>query len=214
MSITAVILCGGQGTRLRPVIGDLPKCLAPVAGKPFLCYILDQLHATRIEKVALCTGYKGKEVEDFFGPNYAGLPLVYSHETEPLGTGGALRHALPLLDSDPVLVLNGDTFCKFNLEYADKLLNAPPFLTFSMNRSGVILYHQNRDTSSGVRLVRKKLIERIPEGCVDLDQWVTTWSGHHLHVGRVVGDFPFHDIGTPEGYAGAEEFLRQQGVIT
>lgn len=194
MTITAAVLCGGQGTRLRPVIGDLPKCLAPVAGKPFLNYLLEHLHRWSIEKVVLCTGYGGQQIEDFYGPDYAGMPLLYSREDEPLGTGGALRQALPLLDSDPVLVLNGDTFCKFDLTWL--LQDRKPEYGGSS-----ILFDVDRNT--GVRLISRTCIERMPkETTFDLDEYL-------LGSGRQ----SFIDIGTPEGYAGAEAFLRQQGVI-
>src|SRR5215831_6990757 len=112
---TAVILVGGLGTRLRPVVADRPKVLALVHGRPFLAYVLDQLVVAGVQRVVLCTGYLGEQVQAVFGRQYGSLALVYAHEPAPLGTAGALRHALPLIDSDPVLVLNGDSYCDVNL---------------------------------------------------------------------------------------------------
>ena len=92
-STTAVLLAGGLGTRLRSVVDDRPKVLAPVAGRPFLSYLLDQVGAAGIRRVVLCTGYLGDQIRTVFGDTYEEIDLVYSHETEPLGTGGALRLA-------------------------------------------------------------------------------------------------------------------------
>lgn len=110
-TLTATILVGGMGTRLRPVIADRPKVLAPVNGRPFLFFLLDWLGAAGVRRVVLCTGYRGDLVEAELGSSYQGLELQYSCEGTALGTGGALCRALPLLNSDPVLVLNGDSFC-------------------------------------------------------------------------------------------------------
>ena len=103
--ITAAILAGGQGTRLRPVLADRPKVLAEVMGRPFLSYLLDQLSSAGARKVILCTGYMGDMVQEVYGGTYKSLHLLYSREDEPLDTGGALRLALPLIDSDCVLVM-------------------------------------------------------------------------------------------------------------
>ena len=113
--VTAAILAGGLGTRLRSVVADRPKVLAEVRGRPFLMYLLDQLAAAGLRCVVLCTGYLGEQVQAAFGDSYGSLQLVYSQEPESLGTAGALRLALPLFKSDSVLVLNGDSFCDINL---------------------------------------------------------------------------------------------------
>ena len=108
---TAVLLAGGAGSRLRSVIDDRPKVLAEVCGRPFLEYLLDQRVKWRIRDVVLCTGYLAEQIEAYFGMTYRSLRLRYSREIIPLGTAGALRLALPLVRSDTVLVLNGDSFC-------------------------------------------------------------------------------------------------------
>lgn len=113
--ITAVVLAGGLGTRLRPVVADRPKVLAEVNGRPFLDYLLDQLTAAGIRRIVLCTGYMAETVRSLLGTRYGDAELEYSVESELLGTGGALRLALPLLASDPVLVLNGDSYCDVDL---------------------------------------------------------------------------------------------------
>jgi len=95
--LTGAILAGGLGTRLRSVVSDRPKVLALVRGQPFLAYLLDQLGEAGIRRVVLLTGYKGEQIEETFGSRYGNIQLEYSAETEPLGTAGALRLALPKL---------------------------------------------------------------------------------------------------------------------
>ncbi len=119
--MTAVILAGGAGTRLRSVVADRPKVMALVNGRPFLSYLLDELARFGIRHVVLCTGYMAQTIEAEFGAAYGPIHLEYSRETTPLGTGGGVRLALPLLKSDPILILNGDSFCKADLNrYLDE----------------------------------------------------------------------------------------------
>jgi NDP-sugar pyrophosphorylase family protein len=114
--IPVAVLAGGLGTRLRPVVADRPKPLALVAGRPFLAYLLDDLAAAGVQRVVLCTGHLGEMVEQVLGDSYRGLTLSYSCETQPLGTGGALRAAWSQIAADRVLVLNGDSLCGADLE--------------------------------------------------------------------------------------------------
>ena len=112
---TALILSGGLGTRLRSVVADRPKVLALVAGQPYLAHLLDKLVKTGLRRVVLCTGYGADQVRAEFGARYRELDLEYSEEPEPLGTGGALRLALPQVESSTLLVLNGDSYCDADL---------------------------------------------------------------------------------------------------
>jgi histidinol-phosphate phosphatase family protein len=114
-AFTALVLVGGFGTRLRAVLPDLPKPLAPVGGEPFLCRLLDQLAQAGCRLAILCTGYRGAEIEREFGHEHGGMPLRYSAETVPLGTAGALRLALAQCDDAAVLVSNGDSYCDVDL---------------------------------------------------------------------------------------------------
>lgn len=107
----AVILVGGLGTRLQSIVSDIPKPMAPVNGKPFLEFILDQLvKSDVVTKIILCTGYKGDVITEHFGSAYKNIPIVYSHETEPLGTGGAVAQAMAFVSGESFLLLNGDTY--------------------------------------------------------------------------------------------------------
>lgn len=110
--VPAVILCGGLGTRLRSTVFDRPKGLAPVAGRPFLQYLLGQLRFAGIRQVTLCIGYKAEIVRATFGDGAAlGLALTYAEEREPLGTAGALKHAESYVTRSPFLMFNGDSIC-------------------------------------------------------------------------------------------------------
>src|SRR5262245_29284658 len=110
IDIPALILVGGLGARLRSALTDRPKALAPVDGRPFLAFLLGQLPAAGIRRVVLCTGYRAHQVEETFGSRYGDLALTYSREETPLGTGGALRLAVPRMDAERFLVLNGDSY--------------------------------------------------------------------------------------------------------
>ncbi|EQD41925.1 D-glycero-d-manno-heptose 1-phosphate guanosyltransferase, partial [mine drainage metagenome] len=108
----AIILAGGLGTRLRSEVRDLPKVLAPVAGRPFIAYILDQLAQQSFSRVILATGYRADQVEAVLGTRWGPLILEYSREDEPLGTGGAIREALRHCRTGRVAAINGDTYLK------------------------------------------------------------------------------------------------------
>ena len=113
---TAIILAGGLGTRLRDTVPDLPKPMAPVAGRPFLAHQMDHWIAQGINRFVLSVGYRAVAISNHFGDRYRGVPIEYSAETSPLGTGGAIVLAATRLHSDePALILNGDTYFDVDL---------------------------------------------------------------------------------------------------
>lgn len=105
----AIILAGGFGTRLRSVVSDVPKPMAPVQGKPFLHYVLQYLKKQGIDSVILSVGYMHEKITAHFGERYEEVSISYSVESQPLGTGGAIRQALRHAEGEYVLVVNGDT---------------------------------------------------------------------------------------------------------
>lgn len=111
----AIVLAGGLGTRLRGVVDDVPKPMAPVQGRPFLAFVLDQLAHAGFETSILAVGYRHEAIRSYFGENYRGLTLRYSVEREPLGTGGAIRLACSQTSLRDVFVLNGDTYVELEL---------------------------------------------------------------------------------------------------
>lgn len=116
----AIILAGGLGTRLQSVVNDVPKCMAKVAGRPFLEYILDYLLDEGITHCVLSVGYLKDVIIKHFGKNYKAISLDYAIEAEPLGTGGAIKFASQYLNKDHCYILNGDTFFKVSLEQFHK----------------------------------------------------------------------------------------------
>lgn len=111
----AIILAGGLGTRLQPVLGNTPKPMALINGKPFLHYIFQYLRFYQIPRVILSVSPLSRSIEEHFGKNYLGIELLYSYENEPLGTGGGVKLALQKCNADTVLVLNGDTLFSVDL---------------------------------------------------------------------------------------------------
>lgn len=226
---TAAILAGGLGTRLRSAVADRPKVLAEVQGRPFLAYLLEQLEAAGVREAVLCTGYLGQRIRDLFGDTYQGLRLVYSQEGSPLGTGGALRSALDLLRSDTLLVMNGDSYCEVDLRplwtwHKDKRAEATLVLAevadaqrygrVFVDAAGRVLSFEEKGPlggrgwiSAGIYIFGRRTLEGIPaNGMVSLEREVfSAWVGHGLYGYRSSGRFL--DIGTPEDYANAQEFL-------
>lgn len=112
----AIILAGGFGTRLRHVVSDVPKPMAPVCGRPFLEYLLDHLNQYHFDHVILSTGYLHDKIEQHFGTSYQGVAIDYAFEDHPLGTGGGILNALSCCSSDSVAVINGDTMFRVDFE--------------------------------------------------------------------------------------------------
>ncbi len=227
--VTAAILAGGLGMRLRGVVTDRPKVLATIRGRPFLAYLLDQLVAAGIRGAVLCTGYMGDQVRDVLGKSYKALRLAYSQESAPLGTAGALRLALPLLNSNPVLVLNGDSYCaadlkQFWLWHRTRRANATLLLTrmsdtarygrVQVSSDGTVTHFDEKGRengpgwiNAGVYLLNSELILEVPENsAVSLEREIfPTWIGRGLYGFQ--SEAVFLDIGTPEAYASAEPFF-------
>jgi len=117
--ITAVVLCGGLGTRLQEVLPNKPKVLAEINGVPFIYYLLGKIEKTGCRNVILCTGHLAEQVESLLGNKYRELTIVYSKESNPMGTGGALLNAEQYIATNYALVMNGDSFveCDFRDYY-------------------------------------------------------------------------------------------------
>jgi NDP-sugar pyrophosphorylase family protein len=229
------ILAGGLGTRLRQAVADRPKVLAPVAGRPFLCYLLDQLIRWAIDEVVLLVGHRAGQVRAALGESYQGIRLVYSVESTPLGTAGAVRLALPHFRAGHLLLLNGDSFCDFDLpslcQMHDEraagatlaLCEVPDTARFGRVRqdSGgrVVCFEEKGDSSgagwinAGVYLLRRDLIGAIAPGrplSLERDLFPGWVQSGQVWGQRTSGRFL--DIGTPTSYAQAEAFFAGQGV--
>jgi len=226
---TAIILAGGLGTRLRPVLPATPKVLAPVGGRPFLTWLLDQLATFGMKRAVLCTGHKGDEVENAIGPRHGPLAIVYSREHEPLGTGGALRQAALALDAELVLALNGDSYCGYDLGalaavrathpragvvLLAEVADARSYGRVDVDASGRVLAFREKDEAAeaglinaGVYLLDVAALRGLPaRRPLSLEREVfPTWTDGRLY--GCVAPGPFIDIGIPGRYKIAHGIL-------
>lgn len=223
----AVILAGGLGTRLRPVVEDAPKAMALVDGRPFLEYLLAQLRSNGFGRALICAGFMSEAIESHFGDGSRwGLELEYSVESEPRGTGGALKLAEPRLAGDVWLLMNGDSLFDISLQdlVAAHVLR-PSLVTIALAHvadgqrygrvtcgpDGVITAFTEKtdaDTpgliNSGLYIIERPLLDLIPaDRPVSLEREVIPQL-----VGRDVRGQPidgyFIDIGVPEDYVRAQ----------
>lgn len=157
MITEAIILAGGFGTRLKGVISDIPKPMAPVANKPFLEYLIKNLHRQGITRVILAVGYKHEIITDCFGAYFEGVEIDYAIENEPLGTGGAISFAMEKLHGDKAFVLNGDSFIHVDLKafYNFCLLEKASF--------GIVLKEMVNFDRYGTVVLSAKRIEAFKE---------------------------------------------------
>ncbi len=225
----ALILAGGLGTRLAPVLPGIPKVLAPVAGQPFLKLLLQELRRNGIKRVVLSVGYKAELVREHLGDSFAGIELEYAVEVKPLGTGGAARASMALANTDPVFVLNGDTFVE--LEYAAMLARhqkAGADISLAVTRVGdssrygaivisrdhrVIAFGEKSQAgpgyiSAGVYLMSRDVFApyRLPES-FSLEQDFLSPYVQQLRPLAFETSGRFIDIGVPEDLARAQREL-------
>jgi D-glycero-alpha-D-manno-heptose 1-phosphate guanylyltransferase len=217
----AVILAGGEGARLKEVISDIPKPMAPVADRPFLEYLVMQLMRGGIGDIIFSTGYRKEVVKSYFGTGEKwGVRFSYSEEDVPLGTGGALKNALDLLDSGPVIVLNGDSFLGVDLRkliafHKSKNASAVICLAFmedasrygrvEIDREDRVLHFAEKSAgppgfiNGGVYIFNKEILASIPAGKVSLETEVLpVLVGKGLYGMQTKGFF--RDIGIPADY--------------
>ena len=222
----AVVLAGGFGTRLAHLVPDVCKPMAPVAGRPFLRYVLDQLAAEGFRRVVIADGYRREQIESFFGETYRGLEIIYSPEDEPLGTGGAARRALSLCEGEVVFVLNGDTYldCDYcAMEDAlvegvhavlavKRLRDFDRYGTIGLAPDGSIdVFNEKRPCAdgiinAGVYLVRRRVLSAMPERFSLELAWLEALAGTGKLRAVPCGG-TFIDIGVPEDYERAQSLL-------
>lgn len=220
----ALVLAGGLGTRLRGVVDSVPKPMAEVAGRPFLEHLVAQLVSQGVRDIVLSTGYRGEVVEAHFGDGARfGARIAYSRESEPLGTGGAVKLAAPLLGADPFVVMNGDSFADVDIRVLARaheargavatlaLVEVPEvgrYGAVEVDRDGTILAFvekggasRSRLVNAGVYVLGEDLLSRIPPGRkVSLEQEIFPTLVGGPFLGIAAGGGFFIDIGVPEDY--------------
>ena len=232
---TAAVLAGGAGTRLRPVLNNRPKALAPIDGRPVLFFVLDQLVSSGADRIVLCTGHLGDQIREAVGDRYRDCPVMYSHETFPLGTAGALRAAMLCADADLWLVANGDSYIAVSLadfvswyrqgQHNGALLmtwveDTSRFGTVELSPTGLIRRFHERGLpvpgwiNAGVYLLPRARIETLPEQvCLSLErETLPKWAEQEGLAAHCV-KAPFIDIGTPESLSKAAQFLATATVV-
>lgn len=222
----AIVLVGGLGTRLRAVVSDVPKPLAPVAGRPFLAWLLDAYAAAGLRRVVLATGYRSGQVEAAVGRAWQGMEVAYSREDQPLGTGGAIRQAIDLVHATGgVHLANGDTFLRYDpaaLESATRdagvALGIALATVDDVGRYGAVEVDRGRVSGfrekggSGPGLINAGSYFLSRDGFAGLPQ-ERTWSFEERvllpwsargDVAAFLATSDFIDIGVPEDYARAQ----------
>lgn len=230
----AVILAGGLGIRLGDMTLSTPKGMLPFGGKPFLHHVIRLLKNQGIRDLVICIGYLGEKVRDFFGDGHsAGVSIRYSEEGEKLlGTGGALKQALNLLDSD-FLVLNGDTYLPIDYHEVAKEFSR------AGRKTMVVVYNNKVDTlvrnnialdsnqmvvrydkkgispglsyvDAGVIMLRKEALAYIPEGItVSIEDGIYGPLMEQGELAAFVTGQRFYDIGTPEQRSVFEKLVKE-----
>ena len=232
MNLVAIILAGGFGTRLQSVVNDVPKPMAPVAGRPFLEWVLDYCLENGIHEAILSVGYKSDIIIQHFGNEYKGIQIKYAIEKEPLGTGGAIRYAMEMLEDDRnCLILNGDTLFKSNInmlfnafqeEEADLIVSLRRM--FDFDRYGVVELDKNNRIISfqekkhceeglingGVYIVNSNLIKNLfPK--IETFSFEKDFMERYVEQLKFVGieqSGYFIDIGIPEDFEKANNDLK------
>ncbi|MBQ8702893.1 MAG: nucleotidyltransferase family protein [Bacteroidales bacterium] len=223
----AIILAGGFGTRLRTVVSDVPKPMAPVAGRPFLSYLLDDLSRQGYRHVVLATGYLHEKVEACYGNEYGGMAVDYARELSPLGTGGAIVNGLQHCSEERITVLNGDTL--FHVDHTPLLQadhagcrlalllryvpDAGRYGAVETDGKGLVTAFREKDPTAGAGLINagiyrmhRSLLDNYPAGQqFSFEKEVLQPLREPVHAYALDGYFI--DIGVPDDYRRAQTEL-------
>jgi NDP-sugar pyrophosphorylase family protein len=229
-----VILCGGKGTRLQPITDECPKPLVPVDGRPFLSHLLERLEVEGVEEVILSTGYLADQVDAFVERTHWGFSLRTVREKKPLGTGGALRHVADEAGLGTFVAMNGDTLFGGSVDRLVQFHDVQNVAasialvqTDRPDRYGRVRFDTNSEAitgfeekqagiegtvwiNAGAYVLTSSVWGAIPAGrTVSLEREVfPEWIGQGL-FGCRFPDADFLDIGTPDDYRKADEWLTQ-----
>mgnify|MGYP001599546951 FL=1 len=231
MKFDVTILAGGLGTRLSSVVSDVPKPMAPVCGVPFLDHILKRLPLANIGRLILAVGHKYEVISDYYGESYKDVPIVYSIEEKPLGTGGGIGLAMKHVQEPTVLILNGDT-C-FDLDYesfwqqhseSGKLMtialkqvqNPDRYGTVLLQEDTIVRFEEKKEglatglINGGVYWAQKELIDHLPKKeKYSFEEEILQVLVKQEHFGGCISKELFIDIGIPEDYERAQTIFAE-----
>ncbi len=229
-NLPVIILAGGFGTRLQHVLENVPKPMAPINGRPFLALLLDYLDEEGIRKVILATGHKAEVIQSFFGYSYKGLSLCYSHEENPLGTGGAILQAFDSYDLSEAIVLNGDTFFPvslsrlyyFHRQFEGSVTVAMKYMR-NFARYGTIswtpknkiekfnekLPQKEGFINGGIYVVNKKIFASLRKECFSFEKEILESTDSLNFYGLPFSEY-FIDIGVPDDYTAFQQEQKKQ----
>jgi D-glycero-alpha-D-manno-heptose 1-phosphate guanylyltransferase len=221
--VHALILAGGLGTRLRELVPDRPKALAPICGRPFIEYQLNSLREAGVDRVTLCVGHLATMIENHVldGERF-GLSVTYSREDTPLGTGGAVRQAASFVDAENFIVTNGDTYLDFDPERflnrhqtsdAAVTVALTPIPTLEMgavhvSATGRVTHFLEKQdgpeaekgfANAGVYAMDRSAVTLWPEGPASLEHDYLPGLAQEGRVSAEMVADRFYDIGTPAG---------------
>lgn len=223
----AIILAGGKGTRLASVVSDVPKPMALINGNPFLTYLLRFLIKYNVTHIVLSVGYKGDCISSYFGAEYEGVQIRYCMEETPLGTGGAVKKAIHMCQSDNVLLLNGDTFFDVDLfalhdfhhmENADvsvalkEMVNSDRYGKVELARHRITAFHEKQLVkhgyiNGGIYFIKNDLFDRFHfSEKFSFEQFLQDNTGNLVIYG-MPSDGNFIDIGIPKEFAAAQTLI-------
>ncbi len=231
MKFDVIILAGGLGTRLKTVVADVPKPMAPVANQPFLNHILKLLPLGNINQIILSVGYKYEKIQEYYGDTFNAIPIVYSIENEPLGTGGGIKLALQKVETEHCLIMNGDTYFDVDLEqfwqihklynhnitlalkqvdnpdrYGTVILEKEKIVKFSEKQVGLKLGLIN----GGLYWFSKETIAHLPEEAkFSFESDFLEKNVNSLLMGGYIDDGMFIDIGIPTDYERAQSLFAE-----
>ena len=229
-TIDVLVIAGGLGTRIKSALGDTPKLLAPIGGRPYLAYLLHWLRRFGAKRIVLGLGHRGQAVIDFLDRNkscYDDLTVVTVIEPRPLGTAGAIRFARPNLRTDPVLVMNGDSFadadlCAFVAHHrrakakatliCAEVDDAGRYGRVELDGEGRIRgfiekdpnFHGRSAVSAGIYLFSAALLDEIAAGNAASLEHDVFGRAPSASLNAFAGRFAFIDIGTPKSLKLAE----------
>jgi D-glycero-alpha-D-manno-heptose 1-phosphate guanylyltransferase len=228
----AIILTGGLGTRLLSVVNDVPKCLAPIKGIPFLEYVLDYADGAGIEHVIISVGYKKELIKKYILEQDFDIAISFCDENTPLGTGGAIKKSMQLASTDQILVLNGDTYYEYDLNmlwskqefgFGDCTLCLKPMQNFDRfgsvecAKDGKIISFKEKQfianglINTGVYAIDRErfLSEKLPQKFSFEKNYLEANVDNHNFLGVIENNY-FIDIGIPEDYAKAQIELKNK----